>query len=532
MLKVLLKKQFTEVFRGYFFDAKKNRMRSKLSVAAWFLFFFVIMVGVLGGMFTAMASSLCAPLTAEGMGWLYFLLMGGISILMGAFGSVFNTYSSLYLAKDNDLLLSMPIPVRDIVGARLLNVYLLGAMYSAVAILPALIVYWIAAGATAARVVCGVALFLIVAAVVLLLSTVLGWVVAKISLHVRNKSFVTVLVSLLFVAAYYFFYFKANDFIQDLLLHAQEYGARIKGAAYGLYLFGRVGEGDWGAAALFLAATLVCLVLIWIVLLRSFVSIVTSSGRVEKVRYVEKRAKERSAFGALLGKEFSRFAASPNYILNCGLGVLLLPAMGVLLLVKGREICEAIGGVFAAYPGAVEVLLCTALCLLSSMNDMATPSVSLEGKSLWIPQSLPLEPKTVLRAKACVQLILSCLPMLFAGVCAACIVDAPLALRALLCVFPAVYAAFSAMFGSVVGIKLPLLNWTDEIAPIKRSGAITIVLFGSWLLCVAFAGLYLFVGYRLGATVYLALCTALFAALALVLLRWLDTKGSRLFAAL
>ena len=29
MLKVLLKKQLAEVFKGYFYDAKKNRMRSK-----------------------------------------------------------------------------------------------------------------------------------------------------------------------------------------------------------------------------------------------------------------------------------------------------------------------------------------------------------------------------------------------------------------------------------------------------------------------------------------------------------------------
>ena len=40
---------------------------------------------------------------------------------MGAFGSVFNTYSSLYLAKDNDLLLSLPIPLRVIISSRLLS---------------------------------------------------------------------------------------------------------------------------------------------------------------------------------------------------------------------------------------------------------------------------------------------------------------------------------------------------------------------------------------------------------------------------
>ena len=71
----------------------------------YFVFFFVVMVVVLGGMFTFLSFSLCGGLTMAGMGWLYFLLMGMIAIVLGAFGSVFNTYSGLYLAKDNDLLL-------------------------------------------------------------------------------------------------------------------------------------------------------------------------------------------------------------------------------------------------------------------------------------------------------------------------------------------------------------------------------------------------------------------------------------------
>ncbi len=101
MLKVLLKKQFTEVFKSYFYDAKKNKMRSKGAIAAWFVFFVVIVVGMLGGIFTSMSMSLCGGLTQAGMGWLYFLLTGGIAILLGVFGSVFNTYSGLYLSKDN-----------------------------------------------------------------------------------------------------------------------------------------------------------------------------------------------------------------------------------------------------------------------------------------------------------------------------------------------------------------------------------------------------------------------------------------------
>ena len=169
MLRVLMKKQLAEVFKGYFFDAKKNRMRSKGAIAAYFLLFIVVMVGMLGGMFTSLALSLCGVLTDVGLGWLYFALMGGIAVALGAFGSVFNSYAALYLAKDNDLLLSLPIPVRTIITARLVNVYLMGAMYAATAVVPAVVVYWIVAGTTAARVIGGVLLLLIVTVIVMLL---------------------------------------------------------------------------------------------------------------------------------------------------------------------------------------------------------------------------------------------------------------------------------------------------------------------------------------------------------------------------
>ena len=138
------------------------------------------------------------------MDWLYFVIMGMLAIFLGAFGSVFNTYSGLYLAKDNDLLLSMPIPVRIIMASRLLSVYLLGLMYSGIVILPVIIVYWCTVPLTAGILLGGVLLLLVISLFVLALSCVLGWVVAKISLKLKNKSFITVVVSLVFFGAVLF----------------------------------------------------------------------------------------------------------------------------------------------------------------------------------------------------------------------------------------------------------------------------------------------------------------------------------------
>ena len=59
MLKILLKKQLAEIFRSYFYDAKKNKARSKGAVIAYMVSFVVLMAGLLGGMFTALSVSLC-----------------------------------------------------------------------------------------------------------------------------------------------------------------------------------------------------------------------------------------------------------------------------------------------------------------------------------------------------------------------------------------------------------------------------------------------------------------------------------------
>ena len=88
MVNVLLKKQLFEIFRSYFYDAKKNKPRSKASTVSLIVLYVLLMVGVIGGMFTLFSIGLCAPLHEAGLDWLYFTLFALVGVLMGVFGSV------------------------------------------------------------------------------------------------------------------------------------------------------------------------------------------------------------------------------------------------------------------------------------------------------------------------------------------------------------------------------------------------------------------------------------------------------------
>ena len=528
MLKLLVKKQFFEIFRSYFYDAKKNKARTKGATIGYIVMFVLLMVCLLGTMFGVLSNTMCGPLAEMGMDWLYFVIMGMMAVFLGAFGSVFNTYSGLYLAKDNDLLLSMPIPVRVIMTSRLLSVYLMGLMYSGIVILPAILVYWFTVPVTAGRILGGVVLLVDISLFVLTLSCALGWVVAKISLKLKRKSFITVIVSLVFFGLYYFVCFRSQAMITDLLLNAEDVGNKLKGI-YPLYLFGRVGCGDGVAMLIVSAVVIALLALVWYLIARSFLHIATASGNSAKTVYHEKAVKPVSADAALLRKELGRFTASPLYMLNCGLGTVFLVVLAVLALIKGREVFLMMNALFAGGEGFVTVLAALCLCLLAGSNDISTPSVSLEGKSLWIAQSLPIDPWQALRAKLRMHLLITELPLVVCAVCVAAVSGAALPEIVMMLVTPMVYVVLSAAFGLFMGLKRPNLNWTSEVAPIKQGLAVFLSMFGGWLVAAALGFLYYALMARVGAVAFLLAVTALFAVLALVLVRWLKTSGAKIY---
>ena len=530
MIRTLLKKQLTEIFRSYFYNFKKNRARSKAGIIGMFILFILLMLGVIGGMFGFLSYALCSPLSAARVEWLYFLILGMLAIVFGTFGSVFNTYSGLYLSKDNDLLLSMPVPVRAILVSRLLGVYLMGLMYSSMVCLPALIVYWITVGPTLQNVACGLVWFLGITIFILVLSCVLGWAVARISVKLKNRSFVTVLLALVFIVLYYVVYFKAQELVRDLLQNAVVYGEKIKGSAWVLYAFGQSAV-NWLYMAGFLALVLALFTVTCLVLNRSFLKIVSASRTVAKVRYREKAAKLRSLPAALLHRELTHFTSSPNYMLNCGLGIVLLPAMGILILAIGSDIQEIIQhGIGPAAARFIPVVACAAMGSICSMVDTTPPSVSLEGKSLWLIQSLPVDPWMALQAKLRMQLLLGVVPVLFCACCIAFLLAQSLLQGILIVLFALVTLFFYAAFGLLMSVKMPNLTWTNEAIPVKQSGAVAVAMLGGMAWAIVFGAVYFLV--EMDPTLYIAIGLAVELALGLACYFWLRKKGAARFAQL
>ena len=515
MIKTLVKKQLTEIFRSYVYNPKTGKSRSKAATAGFVVLFVFLLVAVIGGMFTLLSVSLATTLSSVGMDWLYFALIGLIAILFGAFGSVFNTYSGLYLAKDNDLLLSCPIPTKDIIISRLLGVYIMGLIYSGSATIPAVAVYTIVIKATAASVICGIVFIFLISMIVLTLSCILGYVVAKISQKLKTKSFVAVLSALLFIGLYYFVYFKAGNLMGELLANAALYGQKIRDTANAVYVFGMAAAGDAVSCIKLTAVTLVFFFAVAHIIFKSFLKIATASEK---------------PFTALYFKELKRFTSSAGYMLNCGFGILFILILGGTLLLKGGEFSLAAQTEMGIPSQLISAAVIFAMCLVSGMNNMAVPSVSLEGKSIWLLQSLPVLPEEILRAKLLLQISLTSIPLLFCSLCAVFSLSCGASEKVMMIIFPQVFTVLLALFGLFMGLKMPNLNWTTELTVIKQSGCVAITLLVGSALPIVMAAVYFLLQSSLGFfPVFLAL-TVILLCLCAVFASRLKKSGTRNFA--
>ncbi len=529
MIRTLLKKQLAESFAWFYFSAKSGKRRSARGILA-FGVLYLLLFGLLGFIFFALAKSLCAPLVSAGLDWLFFAIMGLIAVFLGVFGSVFNTYASLYLAKDNDILLSMPISPSKILIMRLSGVYIMGLMYELTVMVPTLLVWFLDGKAGVLGVLFSILITFVLSFFVLTLSCILGWVVAFFGSRFRNKSFISVILFVLFIAAYYFVYFKANELLTGILINPQVYADKAKAVLYPLYHMGKAASGNVLSMLVFTAMIAVLFFLVYSILSHSFFKLATMNKGSTAKRYKEKSVREGNAFSALFFKELRRFASSATYMMNCALGVLILPVAAVAVFIKGKDIALLLTSLFASQNADIPALLAAAsVCLAASMIDISAPSVSLEGKNIWLVQTLPVSSWQVLRAKLALHLVFA-LPASALLTAALLIAFKP----SFVCWFLVPVTVFlfillTAALGLALNLKSPNLAWTSETVPVKQSMSVTVALFGGWGIVTGLGLVYFLLADFISPAFFLSVVCVLFLIVDIFLLSWLKNKGSRIF---
>lgn len=190
MLKTLIKLQFQKALARYTANSsnkKKNGKKSSFNSPAVYLALLAFVGVVFAFMFYNMFSMMAPMLATSGFSWLYFLYVMGASFVISTIGCIFLSLSQLYEAKDNELLLSMPIPPRSILFCRMLPLYAQNLLFCALVQVPAFAAYATNVSVSASLVVSQIVILLLVPLLSLSVSCVLGWLIAFVTSRTRHK---------------------------------------------------------------------------------------------------------------------------------------------------------------------------------------------------------------------------------------------------------------------------------------------------------------------------------------------------------
>ncbi len=529
MIKALLRTRFHALFAGLTRQGRKkdDARRKKSSKGAivlmtvLYLYVAAVLCGAMGFLFW----SLAVPYHSLHLDWLYFAMSGTMGLGFSVIGSVFTTQSQLYDAKDNDMLLAMPIPPDKILLSRMLPLMALNLLFAGIVMLPATVVYCIvirfSVGLVLAQLLCLILICLLAQAIACILGWGLHWLLRRM-----NKSVASVVYTVVFLGLYFTVYPRMNEILLTMASNGESIANSLRTWVWPMYAMGKGSLGQIGYLAAFAAICGSTFGLVYWFLSATFLRTATARRIGRRARLNMTDVKAGTAGQAIIRKELRLFLSCPVYLTNMGIGLLLIPGLAVAGVIFRDTLLSELGEALPLLKPCISMLICAILTFTASMTSISAPSVSLEGKNLWILKSLPVSGRQILLGKLKFHCLLSA-PMAAAAGCVLSITYGCSMPEILLCTaIPAFVMVLNGLLGLIFNLKWPRFDWISEAYPCKQAAPIAITMFAVMGLPVVLGIGYFLLSAWLSPIVFLAICAVLLLLAVLGLYRLLITWGT------
>ena len=468
---------------------------------------------------------------ADRIPMLYALLAFAFQLGLGAF----KAKSLIYRESDLELLIGLPVRGIHVAAARLLRLYVEGLLLTAGFFLPGMIICGIYTGAGALFYVMILPVILILPILPTAISAWVGIIFAAVISRMRHKVLVEVLLAVVFVVGFFILGMAfsntntlpdTNTYTTEKAETASETGSdnektdeeikkereerrkaeqeRIKeqmteaakkavdaietGFPPVRILGDAMVKPDFAVLLIYLLISLAVLSVTGIVIGRNFFRISAKLLTVTKHReyHLESMA-QQSVMKTLVKKEAARYFSSGVYVANTVIGPVLAVVFSVAAAFfdLSKPIEDLKGLPFTVTLAAGVPYL---LGFFFNMMCITASSISIEGKSWWIPRTLPLSAKEILGSKLLFNLIfvvpfygLSEIIMLFT-------LRVSLADRLWLLLIPGAGIIFAVLFGMFLNLKFPKFRWENETEVVKQSAAGGLTVLGAFFMLLPGVG--------------------------------------------
>lgn len=457
------------------------------------------------------------------------LFIFGVSVVV----NIFMVQSQLFESKDVNILLSLPIKVSSILYSRMLGLLLFIYLIEAIIGIPAIVALnRCGDGIEAREIVFYMISLILLGGLSLAVSCLLGYLVTKITAHTLHRNAFQAVLLVIILLAFTAVVFVSNNSLIAITGNADKVESVFKKFFYPIYCFGEgCVRGGIRSFVIFVVVSAAALVLVSVVLSKSFLKIVNTSHRLTVKEYDSLSIKRTSTMHALVKKELKLIFSDAMYLINASLGNIICIILSILVIVKKDLLVQAIGT--GSKESLFPALLVIILCLLNVLNVISAPSVSLEGESLWLPKSLPLSGRTVLLSKALAHCTV-CIPTtLIAAIIMNVQFDMSVTYRIYSLITPMCTIGFMALLGVVLNLKYPNFTFVNVTAAVKQSISVLIAMIVPAIVLGILTAIFLVVLKDvIAASVFFALLTILLIVAILILYGFINRNGDRLFTKL
>lgn len=469
-----------------------------------------ILIVIMGGYAFLLAYQMGKQFSANGMENLLMLFAIIGSVFFTFLNSIISSFHFIFKSKDQDLLLSMPIPVTQIFLAKALSMLALLYIYVAPVYIPFFIAYFIFAGVNAAMVIYAILGFFLTPLFAFAIGLIIGMLLNSMnSLRAAKPLYIIFMIA--FIVLVMIISGNPTAAMNYLSGNSQNIISTAGIVYFPYYLLSKaIQNSSFLNFLAFFAINIVPIGVLVLVSSKYYVKLTSFFARGQKTKKFEyKESVNNNVMGVLVKKELKRLISSANYLINSCIGPLMLIVLVVINMVSGA-ISEMLGE-------QITVMAVLYIAFTTLLNSPLAVSISLEGESFWIYKSMPIKPSQILNAKILMQLIIF-LPLSLIGMVLFVIVfKIGISGIIMLALFTIIINLFGAMLGMTIGLKKYNLHYTNELQIVKQSSAVFITMIVGLIISATIFVPYLFIDKYIPETWYVLIINAILAIITFIM---------------
>ncbi len=413
-----------------------------------------------------------------------------LSMLICLFMSIYKGTGYLFAFKDFDLLMSLPVSRTAVLVSKLFMIVITNIGLSLLLGFPYLMVYGIKTSQGIVYYLAALLIITLSSLVPLTLGSLLSLMLGKISSKSRHTNLLLIIGSFVILTLFMVGMLSLNSLTTSKIENLVTLIRSVKAVYYpfGLYTDALANLNILSLIIFSLISIIVFLAFIWL-FSKSFKRINSSMQEKYKAsNYIMTELNVQTTAVALLKKELSFYFSSHIYAVNTGFGAIMMPLITVLLIINGSKLTNMLNILPTNIPISLMVTLSMALCI--SLTCTTSPSVSLEGKNLWIIKSLPVKVTDIFNSKILMNIIIT------APILVICSTILAVAFRFtfveyMLCIAIGLcYCGFIAVLGLIINLHFPKLEWNTQVTVVKQSASVLIAIFSGFVSILLPVGIF------------------------------------------